>query len=594
MKNKISLKRISVATITGSIVMLVLVPLLVGAAPAATPTRGNVDANFNTVRVGYGITAPSVSVDVLGRNIGINAVANDAINSTGGEFFGHSNGVLGESLSAGGIGVRGRGIGAFGFGISGYNTDINGTAGIFENSGMTNTVRLATPTEALRAQANGVAVPAIYANSSGGHGILTWAADNSRVGIYSLGGYGGGFFANRNNMTDNFVNLGTLTKAIAAIGVITNNTWEVSKTGAISSPQEPIGASSYIFANITACTNAGGTPVAGVVCMLPVRFFDTDGVSFGNNAGTVNLRIDGSTGSLSNPGSSNGGTVTIKDADGLAFLDSTDSQVFKMSEGALIGETWGIQNSKAGEAVRISDNEGLVIGADATHFDRLLLTNNGTITHVPMDSGFPSPVIIKDGSGFKIQDESATPIDLFKVDGDAVISNPGTKNGGEIKIADTLSVTTRINSDDLYTNYLNTPKGYVGWLSTAADNPYDIYAKYLSAPTVYAGTGGITTAGGIATSGGLQVGGHIKAAGGIGSYTTRSVSQTAASATAICNSGEIAVSCGGYSTAGLQNLRHGRINVIPPYSYYTDRCYAYDGDAAVSITAYAFCFNPNG
>lgn len=50
MKTHISFKRIIIATSAAAALMFISLPFIVGATPTATPTGGNVDANFNTVR----------------------------------------------------------------------------------------------------------------------------------------------------------------------------------------------------------------------------------------------------------------------------------------------------------------------------------------------------------------------------------------------------------------------------------------------------------------------------------------------------------------------------------------------------------------
>ncbi len=127
----------------------------------------------------------------------------------------------------------------------------------------------------------------------------------------------------------------------------------------------------------------------------------------------------------------------------------------------------------------------------------------------------------------------------FRVDNNGNVSNPGISNAGRVRIADSLNVT-----------------------------------------------------GTLTTTGNINATGKIKALS-IGTYTTRHNYNKASSVTVACNSDEIAVSCEGSSNAGIKTIRHDKYGVFPSF-YYTNRCYAYDGDNDTTISAYAFCFNPNG
>lgn len=82
MKKTNSLQRIAVTVMAGFAVLLVLAPLMAGAQPKDIPTAGNVDANFNSVRAGQGITSPEVAGLFKGSRVGIVGFGTDATNTT--------------------------------------------------------------------------------------------------------------------------------------------------------------------------------------------------------------------------------------------------------------------------------------------------------------------------------------------------------------------------------------------------------------------------------------------------------------------------------------------------------------------------------
>lgn len=354
MQNKISLKRIYVATVTGSIVMLVLVPLLAGAAPSATPTGGNVDASFNSVTSGYGLTAPAEA----------------------GRFMGTRYGVIG-------IGTE-----AAAYGIYGENTNTDGTAARFVNYNGSTDVSIGTR----------------YA------------------GIYSIfsGSFGAPFVAGGTNS-------------------LTGRRYE-SMIGSVS-------VDGVYAAGLYQASGGGGNA-------MQVRLgTDTDALDVRFGPASVRTYLYNNDG-LNLP-------LTINDAEGVLFQDGLSNTVLKLTK-VVVGPftKWGLQNPVASDPVRIMDSDGLSIQADGPISDALFLTPNGTITHMPIDTGFPSPVVIHDSSGFKIQDQAATPVDVFSVDGDGIISNPGTKNSGHVYVGDAFEVSSPYNV---------TPPA--DWIAAGGSNP---------------------------------------------------------------------------------------------------------------------------
>ncbi len=80
--HRISSKEIAVTLMAGLAVMFMIAPLMVGAQPNDTPVAGNVDANFNSVRAGQGITPPEVAGLFQGGRVGIIGYGTDATDIT--------------------------------------------------------------------------------------------------------------------------------------------------------------------------------------------------------------------------------------------------------------------------------------------------------------------------------------------------------------------------------------------------------------------------------------------------------------------------------------------------------------------------------
>lgn len=84
-----------------TVAISIALPSLVNADPGAVPPGGNVDATFNSVNAGYGVTAPSVGGSFNGEDAGIQALSPGASGFAG--YFYGTNGVYSEANTVGGI-----------------------------------------------------------------------------------------------------------------------------------------------------------------------------------------------------------------------------------------------------------------------------------------------------------------------------------------------------------------------------------------------------------------------------------------------------------------------------------------------------------
>jgi|GEM_PF-4805316 len=179
-----------------------------------------------------------------------------------------------------------------------------------------------------------------------------------------------------------------------------------------------------------------------------INIEDSDGVRFGNDAGTFALQIAG-TGELSNPSVAATGAVKVKDDQGFQLwssaginpnlsivptgplttastsgnlslnLSSGNGTVFFLDN---LGNTatsinrWGLWSNTAGQPLKIIDSDGLGIGDNAGNV-RLLIDDTGDITNV---SG-TNPVKISDDQGIQFANNAGA-VGLT-VSGTGAISN---------------------------------------------------------------------------------------------------------------------------------------------------------------------------
>ncbi len=264
-----------------SCTVLIMVPLITGAAPAGGPPSPNLpDATFNSVTSGFGTTVPTSGGVFQGVTQGVNA------SSTTG------HGVKGTSTAAGAnYGVYGVGTTA---GVAGASSNAAGNGGYFVDNTGVNYAKLGSA---------GSAVNAYYFGPGTGGAAVTYSGSGFGSGYTYEGQLGvagtsanwasGWFQAKQAGVEKTSVKLGTMDEAVNAKGIIKNDKMTIAVNGDLTD----------------ADTGATGA----------VTVFDDQGLELKNNTGGIFLDVDGLTGAISNP---SGGSVQVNDAQGFKITGS--------------------------------------------------------------------------------------------------------------------------------------------------------------------------------------------------------------------------------------------------------------------------------
>jgi hypothetical protein len=291
----------------------------------------------------------------------------------------------------------------------------------------------------------------------------------------------------------------------------------------------------------------------------------------------IGLNID-KNGVISNPGTSNGGAVTVNDTNGFVVADAGGTQQLKIDGSGL----W-LGNGVSSPGLVIN-TAGQLASTSTIYAEKFISTdgmiNAGNVRLNPPSLAHPN------GDGGIMADG-------FVVDGEGAISNPGKGNGGVVAINDPdgLYVMNSLNIDQII--WRIGEKGYIpAHTKTYCEAaPLNGVVKIIGAYSYCYIPAYFGLAGNATISGDIESFGHINAKS-IGSYSIRTGSQT----TLPKNSQRAqSIPC----PAGSEAIDEGIVYGVPEYVYHYNmgNMFYFTNYSPTTDTTFQLwvkCFNPNG
>lgn len=337
-------------------VSIVFLPMLVGAAPTTLPPTGVTDANFNSIKAGYGSVAPSKGADVKGTSYGITS----------------------DSTGLGGAGVYGTGIT---IGVAGYATGTPSTGGSFQATTVGALGSSITGSGVKGTTNTGYAVEGVASNAAGRAGRFQNSSAGTQVDLST------GAFAI--DAVGNMQSTGYVSAASMYANYVQSN-GTVYAGGNFSNPSLTIAQNGDISDNNSDVTINDGLVVSGNVWDTNSSFIINDSLevnSWTSLYGGFNIYNGGIKNGIMDVSGNfrTKGVVTAGDDD---LLLSTDSAVRLDTSGIIMNTVGGIRNNYSGQGVNITDDlnvTGTIYDntGNLTVFDTIDLTgsliSNGTV-----------------------------------------------------------------------------------------------------------------------------------------------------------------------------------------------------------------------